>query len=381
MRATLDFEFIPLIDNHCHAVVRDQNIQDINVWLGCFTEGREGMSPGHVRTTAFVRRLVARLATFFDCEPTPEAVFAARQSRDGEQLIAAVFDPTNTDTLVIDEGLPSKDVAIPNKDFTRITGVRTASLLRLELLMQDLIAQHHRFEDVENALRDELRDVRSRGFVGLKSIAAYRTGLAIGPHASNLILAAFRAARTEVERGRRLRLEHKPLLDTLLIIAFEEAARQELPVQFHTGYGDTDADMLLANPLHLRWVLENPAFRGMKTVLLHESYPYTRQAGYLCAVYDQVFMDLSYAIPYLSVGAMREFTREALGVAPTSKLLYASDAVLLPEFYWLSATDGRRVLADAITELVADGDLARQDAEAVGQAVLNRNAARLYGLA
>ncbi|HEX6484698.1 MAG TPA: hypothetical protein VF043_38115, partial [Ktedonobacteraceae bacterium] len=66
---------------------------------------------------------------------------------------------------------------------------------------------------------------------------------------------------------------HKPLLDTLLLVTFMEAARQELPVQFHTGYGDTDADMLLANPLHLRAVLERREYRAMPVVLLHEAIP------------------------------------------------------------------------------------------------------------
>jgi len=62
-------------------------------------------------------------------------------------------------------------------------------------------------------------------------------------------------ARWEVQEKGSVRLAQKPLLDTLLHVTFEEAARQELPIQFHTGYGDTDADMLLANPLHLRAVL------------------------------------------------------------------------------------------------------------------------------
>ncbi len=126
----------------------------------------------------------------------------------------------------------------------------------------------------------------------------------------------FTQARQEAVEQGHLRLQHKPLLDTLLHVAFTEAARQELPVQFHTGYGDTDADMLLANPLHLRAVLEHRPYRGMRVVLLHECYPYTRQGGYLAAVYEQVYLDLSYGIPFLSYGEMVAFTRAALGVAP-----------------------------------------------------------------
>jgi len=128
-----------------------------------------------------------------------------------------------------------------------------------------------------------------------------------------------------------VRLAHKPLLDTLLHVAFAEAARQGLPVQFHTGYGDTDANLLLANPLHLRAVLEEDTYRGMPVVLLHESYPYTRQGGYLAALYENVYLDLSYGIPFLGYDEMIAFTAAACGVAPLSKLLYSSDAVGVPE--------------------------------------------------
>jgi hypothetical protein len=377
----MDLHHIPLIDNHCHALVREQRFTDLSAWHRFFTE-----APGptivrqDVQTTAFYRRTIARLAGHFACEATPDAVLAARQNVPRDELIAGLFGQTNTDVLVVDEGLPSKQISLPNAEFTRITGVRTISLLRLEVLMQELIVRHDRLDDLEAAYRDALQDLRSQGYAGLKSIVAYRTGLAIVPQEAGAVRASFERARAEAEATRALRIAHKPLLDHLLILAFEEAGRQELPVQFHTGYGDPDADMLLANPLNLRWVLQHEAFRGMKTVLLHESYPYTRQAGYLAAVYDDVYLDLSYGIPFLSIGEMREFTRQAFGVAPSSKLLYASDAVWIPELYFMSAIDGRRVLADVLDELIRDGDLSMADAEATAAAVLHGNARRLYGI-
>jgi predicted TIM-barrel fold metal-dependent hydrolase len=170
------------------------------------------------------------------------------------------------------------------------------------------------------------------------------------------------------------------LLDTLLHIAFAEAARQELPVQFHTGYGDTDADLRLANPLHLRAVLETPRYRGMPVVLLHACYPFTREGGYLAAVYEHVYLDLSYGIPFLSHDEMASFTRAALGVAPYTKLLYSSDAVGVPELHWLSAISARRVLGEALGECVARNELSAAEAETVGAALLRENAVRLYRL-
>ena len=190
-----------------------------------------------------------------------------------------------------------------------------------------------------------------------------------------------RSTNTGGSPERALRaLVHKPLLDTLLHVAFGQAARQEVPVQFHVGYGDADTDLLLGNPLYLRQVLQRSDYRGMPVVLLHECYPYTRQGGYLAAVYENVYLDLSYGIPLLGYGEMLSFTRQALGVAPSSKLMYSSDGIGVPELHWISAIDGRRAIGEALGELVSQGELDLSDAEAAGESILRANAIGLYRL-
>ncbi|MDQ3855118.1 MAG: amidohydrolase, partial [Chloroflexota bacterium] len=96
--------------------------------------------------------------------------------------------------------------------------------------------------------------------------------------------------------------------------------------------------------------------------------------------YEHVYLDLSYGIPFLGQGEMLAFTRAALGVAPLSKLLYSSDGIWVPELHWAGAMNGRRALGRALGELVAQGELERDEAEAAGVAVLGGNAERLYRL-
>lgn len=57
---------------------------------------------------------------------------------------------------------------------------------------------------------------------------------------------------------------------------------------FVTSFGDKDLDLRLANPLHLRAVLEDKRFSKCRIVLLHASYPFSREASYLAHVYSQV---------------------------------------------------------------------------------------------
>lgn len=378
----IDLSAVPLVDNHCHGFFRDQEVGDLADWRGHFTESREAATrTEHVATTLYYRRLVRELAGFLGCGPDEEAVLAARRAHGGRAMIAALIRAANIETLLIDRGYPPPALVLDDTETKEATGCRVAPMLRLEVLMQDLIAAHATLEAVEAALRVALADIRAAGYVALKSIAAYRGGLAIHRWEPEAVRAAFAGARAEALAAGSVRLGHKPLLDTLLHVAFAAAARQEVPVQFHTGYGDTDADLLLANPLHLRPVLEDPAYRGMPVVALHEAYPYTREGAYLAAVYDRVYLDLSYGIPFLGSGDMLAFTRAAVGVAPWSKLLYSSDGVGLPEIHWASALHGRRVLGAALGELVADGELSAGEAEAVGVAILRENAIRLYGLA
>ncbi|MGZ3609422.1 MAG: amidohydrolase family protein [Ktedonobacteraceae bacterium] len=376
---TIDLSSIPLADNHCHGIYRTQAPVDIVAWRGLFTESTDqGMRGKHVTTTLFYRRLIREMATFFDCEPTEEAILAARQKLDEQDLIRGFLHAANFDVLFVDKGYPPLDLLLSDATVSDLANCRVAPMLRVELLMQRLITENATLSAVIEALRAALSDVRGQGYVALKSIVAYRTGLDIRTWTTEDVEEAFTVARREVQEKGSIRLAHKPLLDTLLHVTFEEAARQELPIQFHTGYGDADADMLLANPLHLRAVLERREYRAMPVVLLHESYPYTKQGAYLATVYGNAYLDLSYGIPFLGYHEMLEFTRAAFSVAPYSKLLYSSDAVGVPEVHWVSALDGRRIVGQVLGECVTNGDLSQTEAEQAGAAVLHDNAIRLY---
>jgi hypothetical protein len=68
--------------------------------------------------------------------------------------------------------------------------------------------------------------------------------------------------------------------------------------------------------------------------------------------------------------------RQALELAPVSKLLYASDAARTPELYLLAATWWREALATVLADV-----LPLDEAEVAGRAILRENALGLYGLA
>jgi predicted TIM-barrel fold metal-dependent hydrolase len=376
----VDLTQVPVVDNHCHGIWRTQSFEDPVSWRRAFTESADpGMPREHVASTVFYHRLIHALADFFDCEPDEETVLAARAEMNGRELVSALLRDAHVEALLLDTGYPPPEEVLPRDELGEPGDCSSEPMLRLETLMERLIMEHGSLQEVREALVAALEDVRGQGYVALKSIAAYRTGLEVREWPGEEVEASFRESRRAAGEG-STRLAHKPLLDTLLHVAFAEAAQQEIPVQFHVGYGDADIDLLLGNPLHLRAVLERPGYRGMPVVLLHGCYPYTREGGYLAAVYENVYLDLSYGIPFLGYGEMLSFTRAALGVAPISKLLYSSDGIGVPELHWMGAVYGRRVLGQALGELVAYGELDVSGAETAGEDVLRGSATRLYHL-
>ena len=156
-------------------------------------------------------------------------------------------------------------------------------------------------ECLENGAVDE--DV-----VGFKSIVCYRTGLDVALYNSvtEQEHALFELFDLYAATG-SLRLEHKPLNDEVVRIALTIAGNHNKPgsicnneivttiltfcclVQFHTGLGDSDIILRLASPAHMQLIIEG--FPRTKIVLLHSSYPFTQEAGYLTAVYENVFLD------------------------------------------------------------------------------------------
>jgi predicted TIM-barrel fold metal-dependent hydrolase len=374
----LDLSAVPILDNHCHSLLRG-GTGSAAEYARFFTEsGSAEMRARHASQTIFFRWAVKELARYFGCAPTAEAVVEARASVPAGALAVQMLSDAGIAGLVLDHGYLSDDTYTVSELRARVP-CPVAPILRLETLAQELILRHETFDEVMDAFDAAVSGARAAGYVALKSIIAYRTGLAVGDTARAEAAAAFDGVKEQARREGRLRLACKPLNDHLLLRALDLAARDALPVQIHTGFGDEDVDLLGANPLHLRPLLAGDRYMRVPFVLLHAGYPYVRELSYLAAIHANVHMDLGLAVPYLAADIPSLF-RQALSLAPTSKLLFSTDAYSIPEIFWLAARWGRWGLGIALDELVAVGALGDEEALAIAHDVLGGNAARLYGL-
>jgi hypothetical protein len=315
---------IALVDHHAHGILREPP-RTLDEFRGLFSESDDPRQWPHVATAVTYRRAIRALAQHFGVAPTEAAVYAHRSSTDPAQYAAALLRATRTEVLLVDDGYPAAGLGTSWDELGELAACRALPVLRLETRGE------HAAEETVTA--------RARGFAALKTIAAYRGGLdRIAAH----VIAALEA---------------------------NEATGDPLPVQVHSGFGDSDLHLWRADPGYLKPLVER--FRETNFVLLH-CYPFVREAGWLAHVYGNVFFDLSLTIPHVARPAVA--LAEALELAPVSKLLYASDAARTPELYLLAATWWRDALAEVLPELVGDG------AETAAQMVLRENAVALYRL-
>jgi predicted TIM-barrel fold metal-dependent hydrolase len=372
-----DFSHVPYVDNHAHWLYAAQDVDSMDWFTRHFTEATDAEMRGvHVKNTLFFERLISQLAKFFGCEPSFDSVMKQRSIRGSEELTKRLMEAAHFGGIVIDEGYPPP----PHMEADAISEVaacEVATVLRVETMAGRALLKAGSYDDWVTLTDESLSSARATGFSGFKSIIAYRSGLPVEDWRLSEVKAAFSRQQSRAKDD-VMRLTEKPLLDSLLMRALGHAAKQELVVQFHTGYGDRDVDLLLANPLQLRPILENPAFEPASFVLLHEAFPYTREAGYLAATYSNVYLDLSFGIPFLSHDEMVQMVREGLGLAPWTRIVSSSDTVGIPELYWYSAVEARLVLQEVLGTAVARNDVTMTTAERIASAILANNAARLY---
>jgi predicted TIM-barrel fold metal-dependent hydrolase len=370
MSVPVDLSGLPIVDGHCHPLLPDGAAVSRESFLDLFSEGRAGTMREHVAHTGYHRRALRALAERLGTAPTVDAVLAARR-RVAPGAAGAELARAGIAALLVDTGYPPG--AMPLAEMRERLPCAIHEVFRIETCAERLLAQDRSYEDFVSAFRRDLREAAPR-CVAFKTIVAYRSGLAVRAWSESECRASYARARAS---GRRL--EDKPLLDRLVELTLEIARDAGRPLQIHAGFGDPDIDLPGANPLLLRPILEDPRWASNRLVLLHMAYPYTREAAFMTAVWPQVHLDLSLALPFLGAAAAGPLL-EILSLAPSSKLMYGSDVSALPELFALSAGWGRAALGDALGWLVERDGLDADEAHRIGRAILADNACTLYAL-
>ncbi|KAF6983308.1 hypothetical protein CFC21_001520 [Triticum aestivum] len=370
-------EETPAVDAHAHNLVDTASSLP---FLRCFSEA-DGDALAFAPHSLSFKRSIKDIAALYGCEASLDKVEEFRKAQGLSSISSKCFQAANISAILVDDGLAfDKMLELEaHKEFVPTVG----RVLRIEWLAETIInddsfsGSSWTLDSFTETFVAKLKSVASK-IVGLKSIAAYRSGLEIDPCVSKTD--AEDGLRKELTGQRPLRITNKSLIDYLFTRSLDIAVQCHLPMQIHTGFGDKDLDLRKCNPLHLRAVLEDERFTKCQLVLLHASYPYSKEASYLASVYSQVYLDFGLAIPKLSVQGMVSSLKELLELAPINKVMFSSDGYAFPETYYLGSRRARDVVYRVLSAASEDGDLSIQEAIDAVEDIFRRNASDLYKL-
>jgi hypothetical protein len=372
---TQPWDAVPLVDHHCHGVLRG----DVNR-TGFEELMTEADAPSPLGTTSFDSLIGLAIRRW--CAPvldlpahTSAEDYAARRAELGATEVNRRFLATTGTTDYLVDGGYRPGLLTSATELGTLAGARAHDIVRLELLAEDVVRAGTPAAGFADACGDALAK-RATSAVGCKSIAAYRVGLRLAGArpADDEVRAAAGRWLSDVERSGTARLADPVLHRFLVWLAVE----QRLPVQFHAGYGDADVNLAECDPLLLTDLLRATAPTGVPMLLLH-NYPFHRNAGYLAQVFPHVFADVGLATH--NVGLRADVVlAEALELVPFGKFLFSSDAFGLAEHYHLGTVLFRRALSAFLDSALEHDELTAADAQRIAELIGHRNARRAYRL-
>lgn len=400
----------PVIDNHAHNILRPHQLRSAN-FLTITTEASGDALEDAPRSLAHLRA-ARQLKKLYELPPNADwaSILGKRTElleRDADALMMKCFE--GTQTILVDDGLDTGANIEPYGWHDKYTTSPCKRIVRIETVAASILSSLHQqgqlpvgvaiadeeacslawvtfISRFEQAIASAIADDE---VVGFKSVICYRTGLDIEIGRDIDVtedgLRSFRRHYLPECIARNFRVEAKGMNDALVISAckliaagYEQKDGVAKPLQFHTGLGDNDISLLDSNPACLQPLIKH--FPSVPFVLLHSSYPYTREAGYLATVYKNVYLDIGEVFPMVSRDGQEKIVRQALELTPTSKLLWSTDGHHFPETYWLANVQGREALEKVLCEYVEREDLTVEQAIGAARDILFENSNQLYGL-
>lgn len=362
-----------LIDHHVHGVV--PAALDRKTFEHLISESGYETPQGTSRFDAPVGLAIRRwCAPLLDLEPfaAPDDYLSRRADLGVEEVHRRFLGAARCDVWIVDTGYLQDELS-PPWQMEELSGSRAYEVVRIETVAEEAAMSGVNASDYPDVF-EHLLEEKTHGAVALKTIVAYRGGLAFDPSPPRREDVVDAVGRWQASRDSRVR--EVDVLRFGLWTAVELARHRRLPLQVHTGFGDSEVTLHLANPTLLTEWLRQVEPLGVPVTLLH-CYPYHREAAYLAHVFPHVFFDVGLAMNYGGTSS-RDILAAALEVAPFTKHLYSSDALGLAELHFLSATLFRAGIEAVLAEWVDREECTVADASRIARLIGVENALRIY---
>lgn len=405
---------IKAIDNHSHVVrvLDDGETDDEGDAIGC--GGLEFVSPPPMRLRIDNPVYVGAWRELFGYRHSDmtdahvKDLLSEKQRvmrREGDNYPAWILDKLNIDIMLANR--VSMGRGLQNPRFRWVTygdpfllpfstaRTRTANSDRQfffsqeEKLFKRNLAESNLFtlpptldQYLKNVVDRTLQRHKAGGAIAIKFVAAYYRSLEF----DNVSQTDARSIYARFYRGGEpSEVDYKRFQDFVFRYVIAKAGMLGLVVHIHTGGGCGHFfNLRTSNPILLESVINDPAYRSTKIVLIHGGYPFTAETAFLLEK-PRVYADFSAQTFLLSPVALSKVLRSWLEYEP-EKVLFGTDAspatpeIGWEESAWLTSNVAREALAIALTGMMEDGEITRSRASALARMVLRENAAGLYNL-
>ena len=350
-----------VIDGHAHPCV-DRQAVSVDDLAASFSETdyatqlREH-APSTVTMQAGVRFLAQRLGV----APTADTIVKYRNEHGLSKYAQRLIAQERIACILLDTGYPQHGLTVTESE--KVLGVECKEVVRVESVAESLISTASSAGDLLDELEEALRRVDVGRVVAFKTIASYRCGLDLAPPTANELRVSFESWKRQFNKSGNVRIVSRALISAVIERALLVARDLQLPLQIHTGFGDRDLSLPKSNPWHLQQLFEDKRFEQVSFVLLHCAYPFVREAAILAALFPNVFVDISLAVPLAAHGCTAVIL-ELFEQSPMTKILYGSDASVGPELIAWGAEVGKIAVESALRSLVENNWLTSDQAVA-----------------
>jgi predicted TIM-barrel fold metal-dependent hydrolase len=319
-----------MFDDHGHPFARSGGPLDVST-IGLFID--EGAEADQRRRESSTKRLSShlmarRLATYLDCDESQLSEARAQASVEWPTYVQALLADAGIDELIFDVGAErTSDVA---DVYAELVERPVHWIGRIDPLIDELMASGNDAEAIVDEVARYCRESVAAGCVGFKTAMAYRTGLAVQANVT------IDQAQASLDAAVPVRRRGKACRDLAFQRALGVAAETQHPFQIHTGFGDSSLRLSESNPLLLEDILRSDEGSSTPIVLIHGSYPWTEELGFLAMSRANVFAEVSLFNLFTPL-QVTERLIQLLGLVPTDRIMFGTDGHEEPESFWFAA--------------------------------------------
>ncbi len=333
------------------------------------------------KNTAYCRSVIASIKTLFGLNGLNDGTYQELSKR----ITAAHENPSWYDEIL--KGKAKIDLAVQDVRSLRSSNDLFVNVERFDDFVyvkskQDLLEQSFKlgfklnFDNYLKGLSDQFDRALQNSMVGVKTGLAYHRILQFDMVSRAEAVEVFNMLQDSPAEKIFGFEEVKPLQDFMMHQILHLIREHDIPMQIHTGLQAGNGNIITnSNPTHLVNLFLK--YRDIKFCLFHGGYPYGGELSTLAKNFCNVYIDMcwtqiispSYAIRYL---------HEWLETVPANKIMAFGGDYQYAENVYAHSIMARQVVTKVLTEKVGSGYLLEDEAIAIADMLLYKNARRLF---